>query len=175
MLPSIAIDAAPFSLDEAERAFDAWTFNCGPAALAAVLNLTPAQVRPFMGDFETKGYTNPTLMLECLQRAGARFRQVYRGDKPACVPPIDLGLMRVQWTGPWTKPGVPIAARYRVTHWVGLRNQSKEVFDVNAMCVGGWIPYAEWSQELVPWLIREMYPKADGGWWPTHVLEVMHG
>lgn len=160
-----------FNLDDAERASDQWKFNCGPAALCAVLGMTPDEIRPHMLDFESKGYTNPTLMLDVLRKLMIPWQQVYRGDDPAgTIPTVQLGLMRVQWGGRWTNPGVPMRARYRETHWCALRDN--EVFDVNAMCVGGWIGLREWVTQLIPWLIRECVPKGDGTWWPTHVIAV---
>ena len=161
-----------FSLDDANKAGETWRFNCGPGALCAVLNLTPDELRPMMGDFEQKGYTNPTLMLDVLKRAGVQYRQTYRSDEPKGFPMLKHGLVRVQWGGPWTKPGVPFAARYRQTHWVAMREDSREVFDINAMCTGGWLPFREWHDQLVPWLCKECVPKWDGNWWPTHALEV---
>lgn len=160
-----------FDLDEAERASEEWGFNCGPAALCAVLDMTPEEIRPLMLDFEARGYTNPTLMLDVLKRLCVPWHQIYRSDDPAgTIPTIPLGLMRVQWGGRWTNPGVPMRARYRETHWCALRDD--EVFDVNAMCVGGWVSLREWVTELIPWLIRECVPKGDGTWWPTHVISV---
>ena len=84
---------------------------------------------------------------------------------------MDLGLVRIQWGGRWTNPGVPMRVRYRHTHWVAVGNG--EVFDINAICVGGWMPWDEWQDELVPWLMREGVPGHNGTWWPTHALEVM--
>lgn len=165
-----------FTVADAQKASDDWRFNCGPGALCAVLNMTPDELRPHMLDFEQKGYTNPTLMLGVLDKLGVRYRQIYRGDGPAPehTPYPRFGLVRVQWAGPWTKPGVPMRARYRQTHWVATRGEpsAREVFDVNAVCVGGWISWREWSLSLVPWLIRECCPKGSGGWWPTHGLEI---
>lgn len=162
----------PFTIDDAEAASDEWNFNCGPAALCAVLNRTPAELRPHLLDFEQKGYTNPSLMFSILKKLGVQHRQTYRGDNltPDPMPHVEYGLVRVQWGGPWTRLGVPMAARYRQTHWIAMAGA--EVFDVNAMCVGGWLPYAEWADQLVPWLIRECVPKGDGTWWQTHVIEV---
>lgn len=135
------------------------------------MGLTPEELRPQLGNFEQKGYTNPSLMREVLQRVGVRYELVYRGDEPIPeFPPLTHGVMRVQWGGPWTQPGVPMRARYRQTHWVAVA--SAHVFDVNAMCVGGWLPLDEWALQLVPWLIREAVPKGDGTWWPTHAWEV---
>lgn len=161
-----------FTLNEAQSAWDG-KFNCGPAAICAVLDLTPTELQPLMPGFAEKGYTNPTLMIETLERFKARGRRIYRSDEPNAVfPKLQLGVVRVQWGGPWTKPGVPMRVRYRQTHWVAARKDSTEIFDINAMCVGGWMPFTEWASQLVPWLIRECYPKADGTWWPTHALEV---
>lgn len=160
-----------FTIDDAQRAGDEWGFNCGPGALCAVLHLTPEELRPMMGDFERKGYTNPSLMLDVLKRCGAVFRQMYRSDEPGEMPRLQHGLIRVQWGGPWTKPGVPMAARYRQTHWIAMRDGG-EVFDINAMCCGGWIPFREWHDQLAPWLCRQVVPKWDGRLWATHALDV---
>lgn len=162
-----------FTRDDAQRAWETWRFNCGPASLCAVLDMTPDEIRPHLLDFERKGFTNPTLMASILHKLRVQFRQVYRADgPPEDYPEPPLGLMRVQWVGPWCQPGVPFAARYRQTHWVGVAGG--EVFDVNAMCAGGWLTFREWSKELVPWLIREAVPRGNGEWWPTHILEVLH-
>ena len=162
-----------FKLSDAEAASDEWNFNCGPGALCAALNLTPAEIRPHMGDFESKGYTNPTLMFQVLQRFKGQYRLIYRSDDPrGTVPDIEHGLMRIQWGGRWTNPGVPMSVRYRKTHWVALTRQSSFVFDVNAVCSGGWLSYAEWATRLIPWLMLECVPEGDGRWWPTHVIEL---
>lgn len=171
-----------FTLEDVVKASDEWGANCGPAALAAVLGLTLAEVRPHLGDFERKGYMNPTLMFQALRSTGARWQRlacpiepqaaVLAADPPAYLP--DHGLCRVQWEGPWTAPGVPMAARYRHTHWTGARHAlgGVEIFDVNAMCVGGWIGFEEWRDQLVPWLLSECHPKAYGAWHLTHRLSV---
>ena len=91
-----------FTLEDAHRASDAWGCNCGPSALAAVTGMTLDEVRPFMGDFEQKHYTNPTLMWSILNNIGARWSVT----KPPRTWPR-YGLARIQWEGPWTKPGVP--------------------------------------------------------------------
>lgn len=174
-LPRLVRNPVRFTLSDAQKAGDDWGFNCGPGALCAVLDMTPDELRPKLGDFERKGYTNPTLMKETLTRCGAAQFLVHRSDKPGIgIPPkLDLALVRVQWAGPWTQPGVPWAARYRHTHWIGVRNNSSEIFDINAMCSGGWLPHDEWAYQLVPWLIGKVVPKGDGGWWPTHAIAVI--
>ena len=165
-----------FNPRHAQAASDAWGFNCGPGALCAALNLTPDELRPHLLDFETKHYTNPSLMFGVLKGLNIRHRQTYRSDSSE----FDLGafphfgLVRIQWDGPWTKPGVPMAARYRKTHWVAAHKKDPHmmIYDVNAMCAGGWISYLEWSNDLIPWLLKQCEPKASGCWWPTHSIEI---
>lgn len=156
-----------------EKASSEWGFNCGPGAICAVLNLTPDELRPHLGDFEEKRYTNPRLMAATLDRLGVVWRQVYRSDDPNGVLPIlNRALVRVQWGGPWTKPGVPMMARYRQTHWIAVRSNGTEVFDVNAVHLKRWLPRHVWSDQLVPWLCKEVVPRWDGRHWFTHALEV---
>lgn len=186
--------------DDVFAASDAWSFNCGPGALCGSLGLRPEEVRPHLGDFEVKRYTNPTLMASALRSLGVPFRRFYQSNEPPAggfdFP--TLSLVRIQWAGPWTRPGVPMQARYRKTHWIavwqpGVANRapvpvccaladcgrcvaargSREAFDVNAVVHGrGWLPWREWTDELVPWLLRGCVPKASGQWWPTHVWEI---
>ncbi len=158
---------APFTLADADAAADAWGANCGPGALAAVLGLSLEEIRPHLGDFERKRYTNPLLMFAALRSLGVSWC-----DNAEDWP--DGGLIRVQWEGPWTAPGVPMRARYRCTHWVGSRvgETGVEVFDINCMCVGGWVSLAEWRDYVVPWLLQECHPKANGRWHSTHRLAV---
>jgi len=161
-----------FTVDEAQAAGDAWGFNCGPGALCALLNMTPAEMRPHLGDFERKGYIGPTSMRQILDGMHiAYWWQVV----PETYPPVNLwpdnSLIRVQWAGPWTKPQVPMVARYGHTHWIACRHvgtAENEVFDINATCAGGWMPVSEWTEQLVPWLLKQCEPKATGEWWHTH-------
>lgn len=160
-----------FTEAEAEAAWKEWRCNCGPGAIAAVFGLTLDKLRPHLGDFESKGYTNPTLMWRILRSLGANWTVGYRtGAFPS------YGLARVQWEGPWTAPGVPPAAAYRHTHWIGAcfsPRAPRRVFDINCMSVGGWIGFHKWTTEVVPWLLREAEPKASGAWHLTHVVEIM--
>lgn len=172
---SVATDVR-FTLDDAQQAADAWGFNCGPGALCAVLGMTPDEIRQHLGDFERKRYTNPTLMASILRGLNVPYKQVWRSDS-LCLKTTypTFGLVRLQWGGPWTEAGVPMRARYRHTHWVAMRNRPgalTEVFDINAMCAGGWIDRLEWQCRLVPWLLKEAVPRANGEFWPTHCWEI---
>lgn len=168
-----------FTATEAEQAHEMWGCNCGPGAIAAVLGLSLAELRPRLGDFETRRYMNPTLMWETLDRLGASWRsrknpRAGRNDKLCPGWPV-YGLARIQWEGPWTQPGVPAAAAYRHTHWVGANTRNPAnvgIFDINCMNAGGWVPVKEWTEMLVPWLLENTVPRANGKWHLTHVVEI---
>ncbi len=162
----------PFTQEDCERAHVEWGANCGPTALACIMGMTLEQLRPSMGDFERKHYTNPTLMLEALNNVGARF--TVRVGAPLEWP--KWGLARIQWEGPWMAKGVPVRARYRHTHWVGACTKGKSVgiFDVNAMNNGsGWVSLYDWGELLVPRIIAECVPRANGEWHITHTIDVV--
>ena len=167
-----------FTLEDVCRASDEWGANCGPAALALAAGKTLAEIRPHLGDFEAKRYTNPTLMFDSLRRLSVTCYSKLQWRPVDTVPLAwpDFGLVRVQWEGPWTAKGVPMRVRYRHTHWVAsmvIDGEERWIFDVNCMCVGGWVPLAEWSGSVVPWLLRECEPKADGGWHLTHTVWIL--
>ena len=164
-----------FTTADADRAYDAWGANCGPGAIAAVCGLTLDEVRPHLGDFEAKRYTNPTLMWATLRSLGVPF--AYRGGDLGHDWWPTYGLARVQWEGPWTHPGVPIRARYRHSHWIGVQRGKRHpsnigIFDINAMASGGWVGLDDWASTVVPWILRTCVPRADGGWHITHVVEI---
>lgn len=168
------IERPRFTNEDLDRANDEWGCNCGPGAVAAICGLTLDEVRPHMGDFEKKRYTNPTLMWSALQSTGVRFS--YRGGHLGQANWPRYGLARIQWEGPWTKPGVPARAAYRHTHWVGAAQKAEGVvgiFDINAMANGsGWSSMADWQGILVPYILDECVPRADGGWHITHAVEI---
>lgn len=155
----------------ADRAYQEWRCNCGPTALAAICGLTLDEVRPHMRGFEGRGYTNPTMMLEALNSIGATYKRFVEQLWPG------HGLCRVQWEGPWTQPGVPIRARYRYTHWIGCHLASPSqlgIFDVNCLSNGsGWVSFSDWEMMVVPWLLKESVPRANGKWSITHRIEVL--
>jgi hypothetical protein len=160
--------ASPFTANDVERAYDLWGANCGPGAVAAIMGMTLDQIRPIMAaeGFETKHYTNPSMMNAVLRRVGRPWHKI--GREWPCY-----GLARIQWEGPWTLPGVPMRARYRYTHWVGVnKRQTTGIFDINCMNNGtGWCSLDDWVRVIVPYLTAQ-YPRATGGWHITHAIEV---
>lgn len=167
-----------FSVEDAEAAHREWGFNCGPGAICGLLGMPPSALRPHMGDFEEKRYTNPTLMYSVLRSLNRTFEVVYRGDSRAMLQPVVQsvnGLVRIQWDGSWTRPGVPMAARYRQTHWIAVRTDDSGAvycFDVNMVNYGGWCKLEAWEEFVAPWIIANCVANGTGIFWPTHVLEV---
>jgi len=174
-----------FTAADLDAAHQAWGCNCGPGAIAAMLGLTLDEVRPFLGDFESKRYTNPTLMWSILAALRVPHTRTVAADNDAAVRPVEAqpwpgyGLCRIQWHGPWTRPGVPLQARYRHTHWIGVQRGRTNprhvgIFDINARCEPdgelGWTPASAWAESVVPWLLERCVPRASGGWHITHVV-----
>lgn len=176
----------PFTEQEANDAYKEWGCNCGPTSLAFALQIGLDQVRGKIPGFEEKRYTSPTMMKAGLANLGRAFKNA--GADPAAMWDEKPALVRIQWTGPWTLPGANPKWAYRQTHWIvtwveivtnprvmsaaalemGAREEAKlRVFD----CNGGIRSFDSWKQEIVP-LLTALYPRADGGWNPTHVWRV---
>lgn len=167
----MTVRAPRFTEADAQRAFDEWGCNCGPGALAAVMGMTLDEVRPHLPGFDEKRYTNPLMMYAALRSIGRPWKRNIIGGHPGFWP--CFGLVRVQWEGPWTLPGVPQRARYRYTHWIGAArgNGGVGVFDINCMNNGtGWVALDDWTSTVVPAITSE-YKRATGAWHITHSLE----
>lgn len=167
----MTISLPRFDAAAAYAAQEAWGANCGPGALAAILRLTLDEVRPLVEavGFVEKRYTNATMMMGALKRQDRAWHRI----EPQW--PV-YGLARIQWEGPWTAPGVPMVARLRHTHWVGvgMHGDVRGIFDINAIGNGsGWLDEDSWANDLVPWLLAEVESKADGKWHITHAIEVV--
>ena len=157
-----------FTAADADRAYDEWGCNCGPAALAAIAGVDLERARDAIPGFVERGYTSPAMM-----RAALASLSGWPGWAPLNWP--RYGLVRIQWEGPWTEPGVPMVARYRHTHWVGAQQigdpPAVGVFDVNAIGNGtGWVSLDDWTGEIAPFLAAHIR-RANGRWHITHAIE----
>lgn len=152
-----------FTPPDLEAAYEEWGCNCGPAALAALLGKSCAEIRPFLGDFERRGYANPTHLLTALKAMGVYAR--WGGKNP----PPRRGLLFIQLGGPWLEPGVPVGAAYRHTHHIAV--DGDVVFDVNA---GHWVSWETWAEPEggVMAFIMDNHPKCDGTWSVRSAIEV---
>ena len=151
-----------FTEADAVQAYREYGFNCGPAALCACLEMAPDQVRPHLGDFKHRGYMNPTMMGKALDSLQHRWQSVRAI--------AGRGIVRIQFGGPWLKPGVPPAAAYQHTHWIAClkENGCSWVYDIN----GGWMSRERWTSEVIPLLVADNR-RRDGTWFPTHRWEVV--
>ena len=157
--------------------------NCGPFALAVMTGLKLMEVLPHIPEFKARHFTNPTMMQAALRALGVTWRE--RDDTAIDGKPLDgkaltrYGICRLQWAGPWTKPGANPMWAYRHTHWIGAaenfgwighpREAVNMVYDVNF----GWQTEVNWKRDLVRGLIKECADKrATGDWWATHRWEL---
>lgn len=162
-----------FTATDVDHAFRDWNATCGPAALAAILELTLDEVKPlFMPAFP--GWTTPTRMFEALRRSGRKHSAATTSRARTTWP--TWGLCRVQWEGPWTQPGANQRWAYTHTHWVAAWSAGPAicVFDVNSFEYEddtGWLPLETWQAAIVPMLTGDI-KRATGGWHITHSIEV---
>lgn len=154
--------AEPTDVDEAYRE---WGAACGPSSLAAALGCDVADVRRLFPGH--RGWVNPTHMLQALSLTGLRHREPRPGETHPC-----RGLLFIQFLGPWMAPGVPIAARYKRTHWIAVvRNREAErlVWDCNSTT--GWMLFEQWRSVLVPELIA--HNRGSDGWRVAKAIELI--
>lgn len=183
-MPSDTAIRLRFDEADADSAHEEWRCNCGPAALAAVLNLTLDEVRPFVcgaGFGPKSAYMSPTMMKQAIMLAGARRNEnVIAGVLIEAMKFPKHGLARIQWEGPWTMPGANPKWAYRHTHWIAsfptvagsindaiLAALDPILFDVN----GGLMRFAVWERDVVPHITKSI-PRADGDWHVAHSWEV---
>ena len=165
IVPSLA-----FTPEDLDRAFGEWGCNCGPTSLAVALGISLDAAHAAIPLFDERRYTNPTMMIAALRTLGACFEHNWSRRDGIAWP--DFGLARIQWAGPWTGGGVPIAARYRHSHWVACAtapNGDGGIYDCNS---AKWISLEDWKRVIVPAILKEFEPEATGEWWVTNAIEV---
>ena len=155
-------------------AYETWQASCGPAALAAVLHRPLAQVRHLLAGYDQRGYMNPTHMQLALGGARCWWQKLRPGeDGPS------YGLAFVQWLGPWCDKGVPVAAAYRKTHWVGMalcEDTGLMLYDINACSEmshdGAWVPWRWWHEEVRPEITKTIKAATGGSYirWSCDVV-----
>lgn len=155
-----------FSLEDQQRAYDEFGANCGPGAVAGVCGYTPGEVLNVMPEFERRRSTTEIMLTAALDGLGV----IWEERTPDLV---SYGILRVQWHGPWLDDADPYE-KMRHSHWVGISKLSDrpQVFDINAISVGGWIDKDEWAHGLVPWLLETSEPRATGEWHMSEGYEV---
>lgn len=166
----------PFNEQDCHDAYSEWRCSCGPAALAAVLGKSLADIRPAceLVNFPARGYMNVSMMREAIRHAGGLYREIcHAADYPFNYP--CKGLVRIQFGGPWIQTdgqGRKKPARWAAqhTHWVAswIQGVGKHfIFDINS----GLTHYEQWALITVP-RIAESIKRCDGSWYLTHAWEV---
>lgn len=115
------------SIGDIDREAEAWGANCGPAALAAALELQLAEARNAVspgGKFP--GYMGANAMKSAVSRAGARIVSTW--SRPPLAPERVFEVagpgrfvVLLQWRGPWDS--VPRAAATH-RHWIAFVHAS---------------------------------------------------
>jgi hypothetical protein len=158
----------PFSQEEFERACREWGCNCGPSALAFALRRPLEVARDAIPGFAAKRYTSPTMMRQALEALGVAWRSAGLLEPAAMCCASAMSLVRIQWTGPWTAPGMNPRWAYGYTHWVAAWCPAGTSLELVFDCNGGVCERGSWEREIVPLITREV-KRADGGWRPTHI------
>lgn len=139
-----------------DRAIEEWNANCGPTALAAILDRTLADTRPLVNGFDQRGYMNIGHVLAALTNAKVSFKARLK-RRPG------YGLIFVQWGGHEDKP---IRAQYRFTHWIAV--DGNRVFDVNLPTLVHW----NYWERALPAMMKEE-GDGDGSYFIRSAIEVI--
>jgi hypothetical protein len=157
----------PFAPRDVDRQHDLWGANCGPAALAALLEMSVADVRGLVerkGPF--KGYMNAGDLVSALRHLGLATS---RSDHPRgrTAWPLSVGLAVIQIEGPWCAEEVNPRARFRYTHIVASRHGGSLVYDVNAKA---WLDRSPWEQYVMKPIVAAQSRAT--GWYTSTTIEV---
>ena len=116
-----------------ETAAETWNANCGPAALAAILERSLADTRSLLEGFEERRCMNISAVLKALRNANVVFKSRLK-TRPS------YGLVFIQWGGHEKKPAF---VQYKFTHWIAVDGDT--VFEINALRLLSW---DEWQQQM---------------------------
>jgi hypothetical protein len=151
-----------YNPSDVEESYHVWGATCGPAALAAVLGREVSEVRDLFPEY--RGYVNPTMMWGALRLAGRPAEKSQESNEPG------KGLLFIQYTGPWTAPGVPPKAAYKHSHWIGIARNNDGLFayDANAR---EWITFEDWQTNVITELLA--HHKNATGWYAKMGIRVL--
>lgn len=159
----------PKSPRDVDAQHDLWGANCGPTALAAILGISVAEVRPLVervqgGSF--KGYMHAGHLLDTLKLAGKTVRRIECSYQEIRWPE-DQGLCVLQFDGPWCLPGANPRARFRYTHSITAAAGGLLVYDGNAQV---WLRRGDWEAKVMADLVAGT--KRCTGWYTSTIIEV---
>lgn len=156
----------PYTPEQSQQAYDEWKAMCGHHSIAAATHASLDRVKQACP--KLVGWMNPTMIGTTLHNLGARTKCLTRlPDDTRFLFTPGRRVMRIQFEGSWTGPGVPPAAAYKHTHYIAVIDElvMDPMVDSNMLI------------SLLDWLETEQYrvlqdvPKATG-WHFTHCWEV---
>jgi hypothetical protein len=147
-----------------------WGANCGPSALAALMGLSVADVRPFVehahgGVFS--GYMHAGHLMTVLESAGYSPHRRNNRIVGAVLWPAQMGLAVLQLDGRWLREGVPFPVRFKYTHTVASAEGGALIFDANAR---EWLPFVTWNRQVMSDEVGRQ--KGATGWHTSTVIDV---
>lgn len=130
-----------YTADESTAANKAWKATCGPHSIAAAcgVNLDAVKHAMDLADVNYRGWMSPTQVTRTLHALNRKF-DLRSGLKTMM---LCQGINRVQWEGPWLKPGVPARVAYFQTHLVAF---SHGWVLCTACETAKWIRAEEWRE-----------------------------
>lgn len=129
--------ALKFTVADSQSAHQNWKATCGPHAIAAACGLSLEEVRGAIENY--RGWMNPTQVSNTLRNLKRSFTlQSQLKTQKLCE-----GINRIQWEGPWLKPGRPATEAYRHTHYVA---HIQGMVLCTACLAAEWIPVDEWRK-----------------------------
>ncbi len=159
-----------FAPPDIEQQNAVWGANCGPGALAALMGIKVADVRPFVehaqgGAFS--GYMHAGHLMTVLTSAGYSPRRRNNKVVGAVLWPAQMGLAVLQLDGRWLGDGVPFPVRFKYTHTVASAEGGALIFDANA---GEWLPFVTWNRQVMSDVVHRQ--KGATGWHTSTVIDV---
>ena len=141
-----------FTAQQYYAAYKAYGANCGYGAAAAILGITPDDVRRLVPGAEKAGGIGVKEMRSAIVRSGWGYRDI--GANPP-----SYGVAVVKFGGE-ENPG----------HWVAVCGS--KILDSYSMSLSsGWIDAARWGREIAP-KVAKYFPGTTNKWWFDFGLEI---
>lgn len=158
----LGVNKASRSLDlfyppDIDLAYSLYKATCGPVSLAAIMESRVCDLISLFPQFPEKNYTNYTSMRSAIQELDLGFSEKRNSF-------ASFGVSLIQFTGPWSRKGVPKVVELRYTHWIAVK--STYIFDINSMV---WQSYQDWCNNIIPLLGG--YYQHTSGWHVKRSIE----
>ncbi len=148
----------PYTSQESAAAHAEWKASCGHHSIAAACNIPLNKVKEACP--KLTGWMSPTMVSQTLEKLG-KCPRCYKENKTMNQPPDHIvAICRLQYEGRWMEPGVPMAARYKETHYVAIVGGAlvmDTTHDTNILLP--WERWKSWADEYTA-----TRPRKSTGW-----------